>query len=49
MTLFNILIQQKKVELKETLLNELQEKKKVIESERISMELTGGQHKILLV
>lgn len=34
--------QQKKVELKETLLNELQEKKKVIESERISMELTGG-------
>ncbi|KAM7441576.1 Sin3 histone deacetylase corepressor complex component SDS3 [Porites harrisoni] len=33
--------EQKKVELKETLLNELQEKKKVIESERISMELTG--------
>ena len=34
--------QQKKIELKETLLNELQEKKKVIESERVSMELTGG-------
>lgn len=34
--------QQKKVELKETLLNELQDKKKVIESERTSMELTGG-------
>lgn len=33
--------EQKKVELKETLLNELQDKKKVIESERTSMELTG--------
>lgn len=33
--------EQKKVELKETLLNELQEKKKVIETERSSMELTG--------
>lgn len=33
--------EQKKVELKKTLLNDLQEKKKVIESERISMELTG--------
>jgi len=36
--------QQKKIELKETLLNELQEKKKVIETERVSMELTGGQY-----
>ncbi|XP_068678845.1 sin3 histone deacetylase corepressor complex component SDS3-like isoform X2 [Montipora foliosa] len=33
--------EQKKIELKEALLNDLQEKKKVIESERISMELTG--------
>jgi len=33
--------EQKKIELKETLLNELQEKKKVIETERVSMELTG--------
>lgn len=37
--------QQKKIELKETLLNELQEKKKVIETERVSMELTGGQYR----
>ena len=36
-------MQQKKVELKETLLSELQEKRKAIENERVSMELTGGK------
>lgn len=33
----------KKVELKENLIAELEEKKKMIENEKITMELTGGE------
>lgn len=32
----------KKVELKENLIAELEEKKKMIENEKLTMELTGG-------
>lgn len=32
----------KKIELKENLIAELEEKKKMIESEKLTMELTGG-------
>ncbi|KAK3753270.1 hypothetical protein QZH41_015214, partial [Actinostola sp. cb2023] len=38
--------EQKKIDLKDTLLSELQEKKRTIESERISMELTGDSVEI---
>ena len=33
----------KKVELKENLIAELEEKKKMIENEKVTMELTGGK------
>lgn len=33
----------KKVELKENLIAELEEKKKMIENEKLTMELTGGK------
>lgn len=33
----------KKVELKENLIAELEEKKKMIENEKLTMELTGGE------
>lgn len=33
----------KKVELKENLIAELEEKKKMIENEKLTMELTGGR------
>lgn len=33
----------KKVELKENLIAELEEKKKMIENEKVTMELTGGE------
>lgn len=33
----------KKVELKENLIAELEEKKKMIENEKVTMELTGGR------
>lgn len=33
----------KKIELKENLIAELEEKKKMIESEKLTMELTGGK------
>lgn len=35
----------KKVELKENLIAELEEKKKMIENEKLTMELTGGPRK----
>ncbi|KAJ8779338.1 hypothetical protein J1605_012800 [Eschrichtius robustus] len=38
----------KKVELKENLIAELEEKKKMIENEKLTMELTGVQHEDLL-
>lgn len=36
----------KKIELKENLIAELEEKKKMIENEKLTMELTGGKNKI---
>lgn len=33
----------KKIELKENLIAELEEKKKMIENEKLTMELTGGK------
>lgn len=33
----------KKVELKENLIAELEEKKKMVENEKLTMELTGGE------
>lgn len=36
----------KKIELKENLIAELEEKKKMIENEKLTMELTGGKTKI---
>lgn len=40
----------KKVELKENLIAELEEKKKMIENEKLTMELTGGRrHSELIV
>jgi Sin3 histone deacetylase corepressor complex component SDS3 len=36
--------QEKKIELKENLIVELEEKKRNIENERNSMELTGGEY-----
>jgi len=38
-----MLLQQKKIELRASLIQELEHKKKVIENERNTMELTGGQ------
>lgn len=35
----------KKIELKENLIAELEEKKKMIENEKLTMELTGGKNK----
>lgn len=35
----------KKIELKENLIAELEEKKKMIENEKLTMELTGGMEK----
>ena len=35
----------KKVELKENLIAELEEKKKMIENEKVTMELTGGKRR----
>lgn len=37
------MFQEKKIELKKNLIEELEEKKKNIESERNSMDLTGGR------
>ena len=37
------MFQEKKIELKENLIVELEEKKKNIENERHSMDLTGGR------
>lgn len=34
----------KKIELKENLIAELEEKKKMIENEKLTMELTGGKN-----
>ncbi|XP_022337530.1 sin3 histone deacetylase corepressor complex component SDS3-like isoform X3 [Crassostrea virginica] len=39
---FEVMFQEKKIELKENLIVELEEKKKNIENERHSMDLTGG-------
>lgn len=38
----------KKVELKENLIAELEEKKKMIENEKLTMELTGGRNHRLI-
>jgi len=37
-----MLLQQKKIELRASLIQELEHKKKMIENERNTMELTGG-------
>lgn len=37
----------KKVELKENLIAELEEKKKMIENEKLTMELTGGKRLLI--
>lgn len=37
------MFQEKKIELKKNLMEELEDKKKNIESERNSMDLTGGR------
>lgn len=41
--MFFLLLKEKKVELKASLIQELEHKKKVIENERNTMELTGGE------
>jgi len=38
-----VVMQQKKIELRASLIQELEHKKKVIENERNTMELTGGE------
>jgi len=38
-----VVTQQKKIELRASLIQELEHKKKVIENERNTMELTGGK------
>jgi hypothetical protein len=38
-----VLMKEKKVELKASLIQELEHKKKIIENERNTMELTGGE------
>jgi len=38
-----VAMQQKKIELRASLIQELEHKKKVIENERNTMELTGGK------
>ncbi len=42
-TLLNTYLQERKIDLKENLLIELEDKKKNIENERLTMELTGGR------
>lgn len=39
----------KKIELKENLIAELEEKKKMIENEKLTMELTGGRDKTFVL
>ena len=41
--ILNSFIQRKKIEVKETLLQDLTEKKKAIETEKATLELTGGK------
>ena len=39
-------LEEKKVELQENLISELEEKKRVVESERLTMELTGDSMEV---
>ena len=40
---FTFILQERKIDLKENLVIELEDKKKSIENERLTMELTGGK------